>query len=51
MKFKERESLDFAMVAAAAAVDLGPDQTVRQARLVLGASRRFRGAFPKRRPF
>lgn len=37
VKFKERESLDFAMVAAAAAVELGPDQTVRQARLVLGA--------------
>jgi len=37
VKFKERTSLDFAMVAAAAAVDVGPDQTVRQARLVLGA--------------
>jgi xanthine dehydrogenase YagS FAD-binding subunit len=37
IKFKERSSLDFAMVAAAAAVDIGPDQTVRQARLVLGA--------------
>jgi xanthine dehydrogenase YagS FAD-binding subunit len=37
LKFKERSSLDFAMVAAAAAVDLAPDQTVRQARIVLGA--------------
>ena len=37
IKFKERSSLDFAMVAAAAAVDIGPDQNVRQARLVLGA--------------
>ncbi len=37
LKFKERSSLDFAMVAAAAAVDLAPDQTVREARLVLGA--------------
>ncbi len=37
VKFKERESLDFAMVAAAATVDLAPDGTVRQARLVLGA--------------
>ncbi len=37
VKFKERESLDFAMGAAAAAVELGPDQTVRQARLVIGA--------------
>ena len=37
VKFKERSSLDFAMGAAAAAVELGPDRTVRQARLVLGA--------------
>jgi len=37
VKFKERSSLDFAMVAAAAAVEVGPDQMVRQARLVLGA--------------
>jgi xanthine dehydrogenase YagS FAD-binding subunit len=37
VKFKERSSLDFAMCAAAAAVEVGPDQTVRQARLVLGA--------------
>jgi xanthine dehydrogenase YagS FAD-binding subunit len=37
LKFKERSSLDFAMVAAAAAIELAPDQTVRQARLVLGA--------------
>jgi xanthine dehydrogenase YagS FAD-binding subunit len=37
LKFKERSSLDFAMSATAAAVELGPDQTVRQARIVLGA--------------
>jgi xanthine dehydrogenase YagS FAD-binding subunit len=37
VKFKERSSLDFAMGAAAAAVELAPDGTVRQARLVLGA--------------
>jgi xanthine dehydrogenase YagS FAD-binding subunit len=36
LKFKERQSLDFAMSAVAAAVDLAPDKTVRQARLVLG---------------
>jgi xanthine dehydrogenase YagS FAD-binding subunit len=36
LKFKERESLDFAMSAVAAAIDFGPDKTVRQARLVLG---------------
>ena len=36
VKFKERTSLDFAMAAAAAAVDVGPDGVVKQARLVLG---------------
>lgn len=36
LKFKERESIDFAMSAVAAAVELSPDQTVRQARIVLG---------------
>jgi xanthine dehydrogenase YagS FAD-binding subunit len=36
VKFKERESLDFAIAAVAAAVELAADKTVRQARLVLG---------------
>jgi xanthine dehydrogenase YagS FAD-binding subunit len=36
LKFKERASLDFAMSSVAAAAELGPDKTVRQARLVLG---------------
>jgi xanthine dehydrogenase YagS FAD-binding subunit len=36
LKFKERESQDFAMSSVAAAVELGPDKNVRQARLVLG---------------
>ncbi len=36
LKFKERESLDFAMAAVAAVVDLGPGGVVRSARLVLG---------------
>jgi xanthine dehydrogenase YagS FAD-binding subunit len=36
LKFKERDSLDFAIAAVAAAVELGPDKTVRQARIVLG---------------
>jgi xanthine dehydrogenase YagS FAD-binding subunit len=36
VKFKERESQDFAMAAVAAVVELGPDKTVKQARLVLG---------------
>jgi xanthine dehydrogenase YagS FAD-binding subunit len=36
LKFKERESLDFAMSAVAAIIDLAPDKTVRSARIVLG---------------
>jgi xanthine dehydrogenase YagS FAD-binding subunit len=36
LKFKERESLDFAMSSVAAVVDLAPDKTVRSAKIVLG---------------
>ncbi len=36
LKFKERESLDFAMAAVAAVLDLAADKTVKSARLVLG---------------
>jgi xanthine dehydrogenase YagS FAD-binding subunit len=36
LKFKERSSLDFALAAVAAAVDLDANQTVRAARIVLG---------------
>jgi xanthine dehydrogenase YagS FAD-binding subunit len=36
LKFKERESLDFALASVAAAVQLGPDRAVRNVRLVLG---------------
>src|SRR3984957_7010082 len=36
LKFKERLSLDFAMSAVAAAIELGPNQKVTQARIVLG---------------
>ncbi|HWW77583.1 MAG TPA: xanthine dehydrogenase family protein subunit M [Pyrinomonadaceae bacterium] len=36
LKFKERDSLDFALASVAAAVELGADKTVRQARIVLG---------------
>ena len=36
LKFKERDSLDFAIAAVAAALELAPDKTVRQARIVLG---------------
>src|SRR5688572_26786593 len=36
LKFKERESLDFALASVAAAVQLAPNKTVRAARIVLG---------------
>ena len=36
LKFKERDSMDFAMSAVAAAVSLGPNKTVTEARIVLG---------------
>jgi xanthine dehydrogenase YagS FAD-binding subunit len=36
LKFKERDSLDFAIAAVGAAVDLTDDKKVRRARLVLG---------------
>src|SRR4029079_6929245 len=36
LKFKERESLDFALASAAVAVRLAPDHSVRDARIVLG---------------
>jgi xanthine dehydrogenase YagS FAD-binding subunit len=36
IKFKERDSLDFAMASVAAVVELAPDKTVKSARLVLG---------------
>jgi xanthine dehydrogenase YagS FAD-binding subunit len=36
LKFKERESLDFALASVAAALQLAPDRTVKEARIVLG---------------
>ena len=36
LKFKERDSLDFAIAAVAAGVELADDKTVRRARIVLG---------------
>ncbi|HEX8138099.1 MAG TPA: xanthine dehydrogenase family protein subunit M [Pyrinomonadaceae bacterium] len=36
LKFKERESLDFALSSVAAAIEMGPDKTIKQARIVLG---------------
>lgn len=36
LKFKERESMDFAISSVAAAVELGTNKSVKQARIVLG---------------
>lgn len=36
LKFKERDSMDFAMSAVAAAIAMGPNKTVAEARIVLG---------------
>ncbi len=36
LKFKERDSLDFALASAAVALRLGPNDTVRESRIVLG---------------
>jgi len=36
LKFKERESMDFAMASVAVAVQLRPNKTIAQARVVLG---------------
>lgn len=36
LKFKERESLDFALASVAAAVQLAPNKTVKDVRIVLG---------------
>ena len=36
MKFKERESLDFAMSSVAAVIELAPNKTVSKASIVLG---------------
>jgi len=37
LKFRERESMDFAISSVAAAVAMGPNKTITEARLVLGA--------------
>ncbi len=36
LKFKERESLDFALASVAVAIDRGPNKIVKQSRIVLG---------------
>jgi xanthine dehydrogenase YagS FAD-binding subunit len=37
LKFRERETMDFAISSVAAAVAMGPNKTITEARLVLGA--------------
>ena len=36
LKFKERDSLDFALASAAVALRVGPNETIRESRIVLG---------------
>jgi xanthine dehydrogenase YagS FAD-binding subunit len=36
LKFKERESLDFALASVAAAIEMSPNKVIKEARLVLG---------------
>jgi xanthine dehydrogenase YagS FAD-binding subunit len=51
LKFKERDSLDFALAAVAAAIDLAPDKSVRQARIVLGGVATIPWRVPKAEQF
>src|SRR5437868_8951809 len=51
LKFKERDSLDFALASAAVAVELGQDKTLRQARIVLGGLAPVPGRAPKAEAF
>jgi xanthine dehydrogenase YagS FAD-binding subunit len=51
LKFKERNSLDFALSSVAAAVDLGPDKSVRDVRLVLGGVAPIPWRVPKAEQF
>jgi len=51
LKFKERDSLDFALASVAAAVELAPNKTVRQARIVLGGVAPIPWRVPKAEAF
>jgi xanthine dehydrogenase YagS FAD-binding subunit len=51
LKFRERESMDFALVSVAAAVALGPNKTVAGARLVLGGVAPIPWRVPKAESF
>jgi xanthine dehydrogenase YagS FAD-binding subunit len=51
LKFKERESLDFALASVAAAVELGPGKVVRAARIVLGGVAPIPWRVPKAEDF
>ena len=51
LKFKERESLDFALASVAAAVQLQKDKTVKEARIVLGGVAPIPWRVPKAESF
>lgn len=51
LKFKERESLDFALASVAAAVEVGPGKSVKQARIVLGGVAPIPWRVPKAEAF
>ncbi len=51
LKFKERESMDFALVSVAAAVAMGPNKTIAGARLVLGGVAPIPWRVPKAESF
>jgi len=51
LKFKERDSLDFALAAAAVALRLGSNQTVKDARIVLGGVAPIPWRVPKAEQF
>lgn len=51
LKFKERDSLDFALTSVAAAVTLGENKTVSEARLVLGGVAPIPWRVPKAESF
>jgi xanthine dehydrogenase YagS FAD-binding subunit len=51
LKFKERESLDFALASVAAAIELAPNRTVHDARIVLGGVAPIPWRVPKAEKF
>lgn len=51
LKFKERESMDFALASVAAAVAMAPNRTISEARLVLGGVAPIPWRVPKAEAF